>query len=77
MAPQSRSAHDGDVANGRERLEAAMMKRNPYSVDRYHVEPAGGVRGALSQAAGLIFGIGAMAGLSLGMIFLMWRAGGR
>ena len=54
-----------------------MMKRNPYSVDRYHVEPAGGVRGALSQAAGLIFGIGAMAVLSLGMNFLMWRAGGR
>lgn len=73
---------DAVVTQGRHprRTErGAVEMRNPYQVDRYASQGGTaprGVRGAVSRAAGMLGCLIAMGVLFLGMIYVLWRAGG-
>ena len=56
-----------------------MGTRNPYEVDRY-AECSGkstrGIRGAISNAAGMFGCLFTMGALFFGMLYVLWRASG-
>ena len=56
-----------------------MGMRNPYEVDRYAAcsgKSTRGIRGAISNAAGMIGCLFTMGALFFGMLYVLWRASG-
>lgn len=54
--------------------------KNPYQIDRYATSESdapGGVRGAVSRAAGMLGCLVAMGVLFIGTICMLWRVAGR